>query len=71
MANDRESNHLNWFGKADEDEISAQAVLKNGSPSTACFLSQQIAEKYLKALLVFSNKPFPKIHDLTVLAAWA
>jgi HEPN domain-containing protein len=35
-----------------------------GRLSTACFLSQQIAEKYLKGLIVFHNKPFPKVHDL-------
>ncbi len=37
---------------------------EKGAPSTACFLSQQIAEKCLKGLLVFYKKRFPKIHDL-------
>ena len=57
-----------WVLKAQEDELSAEAILKeNAPPSTVCFLSQQMAEKYLKGFLVFSNKNFPKIHQLDVL----
>lgn len=59
-----ETGHLEWIDKAMEDELSTQAILKGGAPSTACFLSQQIAEKCLKALLVFHKKSFPKVHDL-------
>ena len=55
---------LAWFYKASEDELSTRAILKDGSPSTACFLSQQMAEKYLKGMLVFHKKTFPKVHDL-------
>lgn len=63
------NNHYQkWLKKVEEDELSTKAVLKEGSPSTGCFLSQQMAEKALKALLVYRNKDFPKIHDLTVLA---
>lgn len=53
-----------WFRKAEDDLLSVRAILKEGAPSTACFLSQQVAEKYLKGLLVFLNAPFPKVHDL-------
>lgn len=56
-----------WFKKAEEDALSLSAVLKGGAPSTACFLSQQMAEKYLKGLLVFHGIEFPKTHDLLVL----
>lgn len=49
-----------WLTKADEDELSARAVLKEGAPSTACFLAQQIAEKHLKALLISRGLNFPK-----------
>lgn len=60
-----QNNYAEWVKKADEDEQSIKAILKeNGAPSTACFLSQQMAEKYLKALLLFHNQNFPKIHDL-------
>jgi HEPN domain-containing protein len=42
-----------------------KAILKEkGAPSTVCFLSQQLAEKYLKAFLVFHRETFPKIHHL-------
>jgi len=64
MLTEQEKDYQEWFKKAEEDLISNQAVLKEGSPSTACFLSQQIAEKYLKGLLIYFNKDFPKIHDL-------
>lgn len=55
-----------WFLKANDDELSAKDILsdKEGASSTVCFLSQQMAEKYLKGFLVFSGKRFPKIHDL-------
>ncbi len=59
-----------WFLKANDDELSAKDILsdKEGAPGTVCFLSQQIAEKYLKGYLVFCGKRFPKIHDLDKLA---
>lgn len=53
-----------WFDKAADDELSAQVVVEEGAPSTACFLAQQLAEKYLKGLLVYFKKDFPKVHDL-------
>lgn len=56
--------HLGWFNKAKEDELSIKAVLKEGHPSTGCFLAQQMAEKYLKGLMVFLDRNFPKVHDL-------
>ena len=56
--------YLEWFKKAEEDALSMKAVLKEGHPSTGCFLAQQMAEKYLKGLMVFLNRNFPKVHDL-------
>lgn len=56
-----------WVDRAEDDELSIRAILKDGAPSTACFLSQQMAEKCLKALLVCHGTPFPKVHDLLVL----
>lgn len=55
-----------WFFKAEEDALSARDLLKDkqGAASTVCFLSQQMAEKYLKGFLVFQGEKFPKIHDL-------
>lgn len=63
--NDNSSQYEQWLIKAGEDELSIQAILKGeGAPSTACFLAQQMAEKYLKGLLAFLNIPFRKVHDL-------
>ena len=55
--------------KARDDELSAKDILtdREGAASTVCFLSQQMAEKYLKGYLVFQGKEFPKIHDLAKL----
>ena len=64
MQNNTEKDYKAWFKKAEEDELSAKAVLKDGAPSTGCFLSQQMAEKYLKGLLIFHKEEFAKIHDL-------
>lgn len=65
MKDNLKKDYQEWFKKAEEDELSINAILKEGgAPSTACFLSQQMAEKYLKGLLVFYNKEFSKVHDL-------
>lgn len=65
MVSKSEKNHSEWFKKADEDELSITAIMKNGGAfSTACFLSQQMAEKYLKGLIVFHDLSFTKVHDL-------
>ena len=55
-----------WFLKAKDDELSIRGILsdREGASSTVCFLSQQIAEKFLKGYLVFNGIVFPKIHDL-------
>ncbi|MFA5994932.1 MAG: HEPN domain-containing protein [Patescibacteria group bacterium] len=55
-----------WLDKANNDELNAQSILKHkdGTPSGVCFLSQQMAEKYLKAFLMFHKKPLQKIHAL-------
>lgn len=65
MVNNSETNYLNWFGRAEEDELSIQSIIKGGGAfSTACFLAQQLVEKCLKGLLVFFGRSFPKVHDL-------
>ena len=55
-----------WFSKADDDELNIKSILKHrdGTPSAACFLSQQMAEKYLKGLLVFEKNELFKTHHL-------
>lgn len=54
-----------WLNKANDDELSIKAILKEeGAPSTVCFLSQQMGEKYFKTFLIFHQRTFPKIHHL-------
>lgn len=58
-------NFQKWFKKAEEDEFAGRVILESKQfPAPACFHFQQMAEKYLKGLLIFHNKPFPKTHDL-------
>ncbi|MFA6393745.1 MAG: HEPN domain-containing protein [Patescibacteria group bacterium] len=59
-----------WFKKAGDDELNIRSILKNrdGAPSGICFLSQQMAEKYLKALLIFFDLELVKIYDLIKLS---
>lgn len=66
MQGDKDNFYQEWFKKADEDERSIGALLneEGGAPSTICFLAQQMAEKYLKGLLIFYSQTFKKIHDL-------
>lgn len=55
--------------KVKKDEFAAREILKTGLfPAPACFHFQQVAEKSLKALLIFYGKEFPKTHDLIALA---
>jgi len=57
-----------WVKRANDDELSLEAILKEGgAPNTACFLSQQMGEKYLKAFLVHKKKWYPKVHALDAL----
>ena len=59
-----------WVEKAEGDFRSAQRELRvrnRPNHDLICFLSQQCAEKYLKARLVEASVLFPKTHNLTVL----
>lgn len=65
MKNNSEENFKVWFAKAQEDEFAGVQILNAKKfPAPACFHFQQMAEKYLKGLLIFHGKDFPKIHDL-------
>lgn len=63
--NNKEKLVREWLSRAGDDELSIRAILKEeGAPSTVCFLSQQMGEKYFKAFLIFHQRTFPKIHHL-------
>ena len=55
-----------WLKRAEDDELNARSILthRDGTPNGVCFLSHQMAEKYLKSFLVYKKKWFPKIHLL-------
>ncbi|MGF1519880.1 MAG: HEPN domain-containing protein [Nodosilinea sp.] len=58
-----------WLRYAAEDLKAAEAMLGKlaGEPRHVCFLSQQAAEKSLKAVLIFEQIKFPFRHDLDAL----
>ncbi|MCC6297792.1 MAG: HEPN domain-containing protein [Anaerolineales bacterium] len=58
-----------WLAHAEDDYESARLLARRKKPLlySSCFHAQQCAEKYLKALLVFTDQGFPKTHDLNTL----
>jgi HEPN domain-containing protein len=63
------NNPLDWTAYAEEDFNTAKILLKKSKPLTgpSCFHSQQCAEKYLKAMLIYKHVEFPKTQDLLAL----
>lgn len=55
-----------WLHKAETDLQAAEVLLSCDPPLAypSCFSSQQAAEKYLKAFLVYNRVDFPKTHDI-------
>ena len=64
-----ESDHEHWVAKAENDLLNIENNIGAGRVpwDTVCFHAQQVAEKYLKALLVRQRTPFPRTHDLEAL----
>lgn len=62
-----------WLEYACQDLLVAREIANRDDlhPRIACFLSQQSAEKSLKAILTMNNIPFRKMHDLEQLLAEA
>ncbi|MBM4037334.1 MAG: HEPN domain-containing protein [Planctomycetes bacterium] len=58
-----------WVGKAEGDLAVARREMATAEPvyHVICFLAQQCAEKYLKAVLEENCIPFTKTHDLVLL----
>ena len=59
-----------WVAKAEGDFATAGREVrarKRPNYDSACFHSQQMAEKYLKALLQEKGIAFPKTHNLIAL----
>jgi HEPN domain-containing protein len=50
---------------ADSDLSTGKLLISAAGPyDTACFHAQQAAEKYLKSLFTFFEKPIPRTHNL-------
>ena len=66
---DVEDEELRWLRYAREDLALAQALLerRHPVPRHPCWLSQQAAEKAIKAALVLSDGDPPFVHDLEAL----
>jgi HEPN domain-containing protein len=62
-----------WLRKAEGDERALEILERVAEPplDVICFHAQQMAWKCLKALLAGRAVPFPKTHDLRVLARLA
>lgn len=61
-----------WIKKAENDFKSARLLIadEDDCPTdTVCFHAQQCIEKYIKALLVAQQTPFPKTHSMSELVA--
>ena len=59
-----------WIEKAEGDFIAALTLYRSRSHpnyDTACYHTQQCAEKYLKARLEEASQPIPKTHNLYAL----
>lgn len=56
-----------WLYFASTDLRVAELSLNEELYNQVCFLSQQAAEKSLKALFAFGKKPIPRIHTITQL----
>ena len=53
-----------WYAQACDDLLSARALLEAERFGTCCFLSQQAAEKALKALLNLLGGDHPRTHTI-------
>ena len=61
---------VRWLAYARSDLNAARALLRDPDyyPRQVCFLSQQAAEKALKAVFVLLDVEFPFTHDLDACA---
>lgn len=56
-----------WLNRARSNLARAKAELPAVYLEDLCFDAQQAAERAVKAILIFRNKRFPHVHDLTEL----
>ena len=56
-----------WVRKAESDFKASKASIQADALDAACFHAQQMAEKYLKAFLVYCGIDFPYTHNISTL----
>jgi HEPN domain-containing protein len=56
-----------WLRKAYSDTMAVDGSLRAGALDAACFHTQQAAEKYLKAFLVYAGVSLPFTRNLSKL----
>jgi len=56
-----------WLDEALDDIAAAETLMKDGRYSKVCFLSQQAAEKAVKALIIYRLKSYETIHSVAEL----
>lgn len=71
MRRRNEKEGLRWLEQADEDLITANYLMEKERYYMVCFLSQQIAEKSLKAYLYFKGEELVIGHSVQELCEWA
>jgi HEPN domain-containing protein len=62
---------LRWFEQAEADRKGAQLLFDGESYHLACFISQQVAEKALKAFIYAQGEEFVVGHSVESLSRWA
>ena len=61
---DQSADAQRWIGEAHEDLDADKRLVADGPARVACFLSHLAVEKPIKAVLLSTNTPFRKVHDL-------
>jgi HEPN domain-containing protein len=71
MRHDAQKQGLRWLEQAEADRKGGQLLLDGGSYHLACFVSQQVAEKALKAFLYAQGEELVIGHSVEALCRWA
>ncbi len=71
MRHNAEKQGLRWLRQAEADREGAQLLFDGGSYHLACFVSQQVAEKALKAFLYAQGEELVIGHSVEALCRWA
>jgi HEPN domain-containing protein len=71
MRHDAHKQGLRWLEQAEADRQGGQLLFDGGSYHLACFISQQVAEKALKAFLYARGEELVIGHSVEALCRWA